>query len=130
MTYDKLPKFMQNIKIKELMDEYFIDHINNKGSNIDNQFIMNMIKYGVPYDPRYIIPLHNNGDLIGIYKIDPYNLIAYKPLEDFIYDQYNKYPKYPIANSMKNINRASMMVPINYPVKMIQRCTIQRGMSI
>lgn len=130
MTYDKLPKFMQNIKIKELMDEYFIDHINNKGSNIDNQFIMNMIKYGVPYDPKYIIPLCNNGDLIGIYKIDPYNLIAYKPLEDFIYDQYNKYPKYPIANSTKNINRASMMVPINYPVKIKQRCTIQRGMSI
>ena len=130
MTYDKLPKFMQNIKIKELMGKYFIDHINNKGSNIDNQFIMNMIKYGVPYDPRYIIPLYNNGDLIGIYKIDPYNLIAYKPLEDFIYDQYNKYPKYSVANSMKNINRASMMVPINYPVKMIQRCTIQRGMSI
>ena len=130
MTYDKLPKFMQNIKIKELMDEYFIDHINNKGSNIDNQFIMNMIKYGVPYDPRYIIPLYNNGDLIGIYKIDRRNLIVYRPLEDFIYDQYNKYPKYPVANSMKNINRASMMVPINYPVKMIQRCTIQRGMSI
>lgn len=130
MTYDKLPKFMQNIKIKELMDEYFIDHINNKGSNIDNQFIMNMIKYGVPYDPRYIIPLYNNGDLIGIYKIDRRNLIVYRPLEDFIYDQYNKYPKYPIANSMKNINRASMMVPKNYSVKMIQRGTIQRGMSI
>lgn len=130
MRYNKLPKFMQNIKIKELMGEYFIDHINNKGSNIDNQFIMNMIKYGVPYDPRYIIPLYNNGDLIGIYKIDRRNLIVYRPLEDFIYDQYNKYPKYLVVNSMKNINRASMMIPINYSVKMIQRGTIQRGMSI
>lgn len=131
MLYNKLPKFMQDIKIKELMIEYFIDHINNSGSNIsDKQFIMNMIKFGVPYDPRYIIPLYYNDTLIDIYRIDHRKIVVYRPLEDFIYDQYNKYPKYPTANSIKNIDRASTMIPTNYPIKIKQIGTINRGMPI